>query len=85
MSYNYCMMNEKEEMTYNEILDAEWAIDQSIIPRQRQYDEYYRHYGNEELLTELAYKDLKQIREAKKTFSKMVKLLRDNDLYTYSV
>jgi hypothetical protein len=78
-------MKEKEEMTYNEILDAEWAIDQSIIPRQRQYDECSKQYGNEELLTELAYKDLKQIRDAKKTFSKMVKLLRDNGLYTYSV
>ena len=75
-------------MTYKEILDAQWAIDKSIIHAQSQYDNFYNEYGKhdkKDLLTELAYSDLKLLREAKKTLVKMVDLMRDNDLYTNSV
>ena len=75
-------------MTYKEILDAQWDIDKAIIPAQRQYDEYYKQYGKydkKDLLTELAYNDLKLLREARKTFKKMVKLMSGADLYRYSV
>ncbi len=75
-------------MTYKEILDAQWAIDKSIIHAQTQYDKYYNEYGKHDktdILTECAYGDLKLLREAKKTLANMVKLMRDNDLYTYSV
>tara|TARA_R110002020_G_scaffold35609_3_gene107356 strand:+ start:3169 stop:3396 length:228 start_codon:yes stop_codon:yes gene_type:complete len=75
-------------MTYKEILDAQWAIDKSIIHAQSKYDEYYNEYGKhdkKDLLTEMAYGDLKLLREAKKTLVKMVNLMRANDLYTNSV
>ena len=75
-------------MTYKEILDAQWAIDKSIIHAQSTYDNYYNEYGKhdkKDLLTELSYEDLKLLRTAKKTMKKMIDLMRDNDLYTNSV
>ncbi len=75
-------------MKYTDILEAQWAVDKSIIHAQRQYDEFYQQYGKkdkDDLLTQLAYDDLKLLRGAKKTMKKMVDLMRDNDLYTNSV
>jgi len=84
-SYNYCMMNKKEDITYKELLDLDWAVQRSLIPAQRKYDEMYEAYGKKDkkdLLTELAYEDLKLLREARKTLHKAVRALRANDLYT---
>ena len=75
-------------MEYRDILDAKWAIEKSIIHAQNQYDEFYQEYGKKDkkdLLTRLAYEDLKALRAAKKTMDKMIDLMRDNDLYTNSV
>jgi len=75
-------------MKYRDILDAQWAIDKSIIHAQTQYDKMYEEYGKHDptdILTQCAYGDLKQLREAKKTLVKMVDLMRVNDLYTHSV
>ena len=80
------MMNMKEEITYNELLDCEWAIKSSTLKAQTKYDEYYQKYGKDDkndLLTELAYEDLKALREARKTLHKAVRALRANDLYTH--
>ena len=76
------------KMKYRDILDAQWAIDKSIIHAQTQYDKMYQEYGKHDktdILTQCAYGDLKQLREAKKTLAKMVDLMRVNDLYTHSV
>tara|TARA_R110002012_G_C11341050_1_gene578319 strand:+ start:174 stop:461 length:288 start_codon:yes stop_codon:yes gene_type:complete len=83
--YNNCMMNMKEEIKYNELLDCEWAIKLNILKAQTRYDEMYQKYGKDDkddLLTELAYDDLKLLREARKTLHKVVRALRANDLYT---
>jgi hypothetical protein len=85
-SYNYCMMNKKEEITYNELLDLDWAIRKSTIKAQTNYDEMYQKYGKDDkkdLLTELAYEDLKALREARKTLAKCVRMMKTKDLYTY--
>jgi len=79
------MMNKKEEIKYNELLDLDWAIKSSMLKAQTKYDEYYQAYGKhdkKDLLTELAYEDLKALREARKTLAKAVRALRANDLYT---
>tara|TARA_R110002110_G_scaffold340149_1_gene550323 strand:+ start:55 stop:288 length:234 start_codon:yes stop_codon:yes gene_type:complete len=72
-----------EDMKYTQLLDLEWAIVKATIPAQRQYDEYYKEYGKEELLTKLAYDSLKELRVAKQTLKQAIKLLRDNGLYSY--
>jgi len=79
------MMNKKEEITYKDLLDCDWAIKKSINVAQLKYDEFYQKYGKDDkkdILTELAYEDLKVLREARKTLAKAVRILRANDLYT---
>ena len=72
-------------MKYKQLLDLQWAIKSNILKAQTKYDEYYQKYGKhnkDDLLTELAYDDLKLLREARKTLHKVVRVLRANDLYT---
>tara|TARA_R100000808_G_scaffold19728_1_gene42738 strand:+ start:1842 stop:2087 length:246 start_codon:yes stop_codon:yes gene_type:complete len=79
-------MTATEDIKYKELLDLDWAIKKNMIHAQKQYDEYYQQYGKhdkEDLLTELAYEDLKLLREARKTLAKAVRVLRANDLYTH--
>ena len=78
-------MTATEEIKYSELLDLEWAIKSNMLKAQTKYDEYYQKYGKHDkndLLTELAYDDLKLLREARKTLHKAVRALRANNLYT---
>ena len=78
-------MTATEDIKYKELLDCEWAIKSNMLKAQTKYDEYYQKYGKHDkndLLTELAYEDLKLLREARKTLHKVVRVLRSNDLYT---
>ena len=75
-----------ETITYQELLNCEWAIKSNMLHAQTKYDEYYQKYGKQDkndLLTELAYDDLKLLREARKTLHKAVRALRANNLYTH--
>ena len=76
----------KEEIKYSELLDLDWAIKSSMLKAQTKYDEFYQKYGKDDkddLLTELAYEDLKALREARKTFAKCVRMMKTEDLYSY--
>ena len=78
-------MTATEDIKYKELLDCEWAIKSNMLKAQTKYDDMYQKYGKddkEDLLTELAYEDLKLLREARKTLHKVVRVLRSNDLYT---
>mgnify|MGYP003117235261 CR=1 FL=1 len=80
------MMNKKEDITYKELLDLDWAIQKSTIKAQTNYDEMYQKYGKDDkkdLLTELAYEDLKLFRVARKTLAKAVRMMKTKDLYSY--
>ena len=80
------MMNKKEDITYKELLDLDWVIKKSMLKAQTNYDDMYQKYGKhdkKDLLTELAYEDLKALREARKTLAKVVRALRVNDMYTH--
>lgn len=86
------MFNWLHKMTnnlqYTELLDLEWAISLNTIKAQAKYDHMYQEYGKKDkydLLTRLAYDDLKLLREAKKTLEKTIKLLREHNLYKNSV
>ena len=70
-------------MKYNQLLDLEWAIESNTLKAQTKYDDRYQDYGTKDILTRLAYDDLKLLREAKKTLKQAIRLLRDNDLYGY--
>ena len=75
-----------ETITYQELLNCEWAIKSNMLHAQTKYDEMYQKYGKHDkndLLTELAYDDLKLLREARKTLHKAVRALRANNLYTH--
>ena len=75
-----------EEIKYSELLDLDWAIQSSILKAQTNYDDMYQKYGKDDksdLLTALAYDDLKLLREARKTLHKAVRALKANDLFTY--
>jgi hypothetical protein len=79
-------MTATEEIKYKELLDCDWAIKKSMIHAQSKYDEYYQEYGKHDkndLLTELAYEDLKLLRQARKTLAKAVRALRAHDLYSH--
>ena len=75
-----------EEIKYKELLDCDWAIKKSMLQAQKAYDDAYQKYGKDDkddLLTSMAYDDLKLLREARKTLAKAVRVLRANDLYTH--
>ena len=79
------MTTATEEIKYKELLDLDWAIKRSMLKVQKEYDETYQKYGKydaDDLLTRLAYDELKGLREARKTLHKAVRALRENDLYT---
>jgi len=74
-----------KELKYKQLLDLEWVVNKSTIHAQSKYDEYYQAYGKhdkKDLLTSMAYDDLKQLREAKKTLKQVTDILRKKDLYT---
>ena len=78
-------MTATEDIKYKELLDCDWAIKRSTLKAQKEYDETYQKYGKydaDDLLTRLAYDELKGLREARKTLHKAVRVLRENDLYT---
>ena len=80
------MMNKKEEIKYNELLDLDWAIKSNILKAQTKYDDYYQKYGKDDkddLLTSMAYDDLKLLRKARKTLAKAVRIMKTKDLYSY--
>ena len=77
------MMNETETVKYRDLLDCDWAIKKSMIQAQKQYDEMHQKYDKDDVLTRLAYDDLKALREARKTLHKAVRILKQNDLYTH--
>tara|TARA_B100001123_G_scaffold438464_1_gene573331 strand:- start:355 stop:600 length:246 start_codon:yes stop_codon:yes gene_type:complete len=75
-----------EEIKYKELLDLDWAIKRSMLKAQKEYDETYQKYGKydaDDILTRIAYDELKGLREARKTLHKAVRVLRENDLYTH--
>ena len=78
------MTTATEEIKYKELLDLDWAIKRSMLKAQKEYDETYQKYGKydaDDLLTSLAYDELKELREARKTLHKAVRALKANNLY----
>jgi hypothetical protein len=69
---------------YKDILDMEWTYRRSLIAAKREWDKVVQ-YGKEDVLYQLRYKDVKELREAIKNLQKVYALLKKNDLLEYSV
>ena len=70
-----------KELKYKQLLDLQWVIRKSTIHAQSKYDEMYQTYGKkdkDDLLTRMAYDDLKDLREAQKTLKQVVDVLRSS-------
>ena len=75
-----------KELKYKQLLDLQWAVRSSTIKAQSKYDEMYQAYGKhdkKDLLTELAYVDLKLLRDASKTLEQVIDVLQEKELYAY--
>ena len=74
------MMNKIE---YKKILDLEWALKQAEISAKIKWDETV-HYGKDDLLYELAYDTVKELRQAQKNLNDVTEMLKQNDQLQYS-
>jgi len=74
------MMN---EIRYKQLLDLDWALRSSLLKAESRWNEMYEKYGKDELLYELTYDDVKELREARKTLKQVISVLRKKELYSY--
>ena len=74
------MMNKIE---YKKILDLEWALKQAEISAKIKWDETVE-YGKDDLLYELAYDTVKELRQAQKNLNDVTEMLKQNDQLQYS-
>jgi hypothetical protein len=78
------MMNKIEEIKYKELLDLDWALRKAELKAKSEWDDVVE-YGKDELLYELRYETVKELRDAQKVLKKVVDALRANDLYTNEI
>ena len=77
-------MNKIEEIKYKELLDLDWALRKAELKAKSEWDDVVE-YGKDELLYELRYETVKELRDAQKVLKKVVDALRANDLYTNEI
>ena len=77
-------MNKIEEIKYKELLDLDWALRKAELKAKSEWDDVVE-YGKNELLYELRYETVKELRDAQKVLKKVVDALRANDLYTNEI
>jgi len=71
------------KIEYNKVLDLQWTLSRAEIAAKREWDEVVQ-YGKDDLLYELRYKDVKEIRDARKSLEVMIDLLRNNEQLQYT-
>ena len=71
------------KIQYKKILDVDWALRASELRAKSKWDETV-HYGKDDLLYELAYDTVKELREAQKSLKEMTDMLRKNDQLQYT-
>ena len=77
-------MNKIEEIKYKELLELDWALRKAELKAKSEWDDVVE-YGKDELLYELRYETVKELRDAQKVLKKVVDALRANDLYTNEI
>jgi hypothetical protein len=71
------------KIEYSKILDTQWALRRAELKAKTQWDEQYKAYGKE-LLYELNYETVKELREAQLSLLEVTELLRKNDQLEYT-
>jgi len=77
----------KKQIEYSKILDTQWALRRSELKAKTYWDEMYQAYGKkdkDDLLTQMAYETVKELRQAQKSLSEVTALLRKNDQLEYT-
>ena len=67
---------------YKKILDIQWALRRSELRAKAEWDDTVQ-YGKDDLLYELAYEKVKELRQAQKDLNEMTDLLRKNEQLEY--
>jgi len=82
-------MNKKEEISYKELLDLDWALRKAEIKAKSEWDDVVEYKEDDKpdggLLYSLRYETVKELRDARKVLHKAVRALRANDLYTNEI
>ena len=71
------------KIEYKKILDAIWSLRCAELRAKTEWDSVVK-YGKDDLLYELNYEKVKELRIAQKTLNEMVQLLSENDQLQYS-
>ena len=69
-------MNEKIE--YGDLLKIEWALRSAELRAKSEWDDVV-HYGKDDLLYELNYEKVKELREAQKLLKNLWKTVRNSE------
>ena len=68
---------------YKKILDVSWALRAAELRAKSRWDEQYEAHGKE-LLYELNYETVKELRQAQKSLEEMTDMLRKNNQLQYT-
>ena len=68
---------------YKKILDVSWALRAAELRAKSKWDETVQ-YGKDDLLYELGYDTVKELRQAQKSLEEMTDMLRKNDQLQYT-
>ena len=71
------------KIQYVKILDVDWALRAAELRAKSKWDETVQ-YGKDDLLYELAYETVKELREAQKSLKEMTVMLRKNNQLMYT-
>jgi len=66
----------------SKMYDLQWALRKAEIKAKTQWDEQYKAHGKE-LLYELNYETVKELREAQKTLARVHTIMLNNNKLTY--
>jgi len=70
-----------KELKYTQLLDLDWSLRSAELRAKTEWDNTLQWGKEDNLLYELAYEKVKDLRNAQKTLKQVVSILRDNDLY----
>ena len=71
------------KIEYKKILDMQWVLRRAELKAKTQWDEQYKAHGKE-LLYELNYETVKELRDAQSDLKEMTDMLRKNDQLEYA-
>ena len=71
------------KIEYQKILDTQWALRRAELAAKTKWDSVVK-YGKDDLLYELNYETVKELRQAQKDLEELTEMLRDNQQLQYA-